>query len=302
MTTDEHKGMFDPCHRSRSASQSLDNADIREVHERDGGKCGIHIGGCGLDVSVDQATRDELIPQSYFESEEVRKFENDWFAEWNTQVTHPKCRGIMRGLPVELWFRCACHMAYIDVDKETLRVLYRGPDRMWQDNAVAADVIDSYSIFANVQKRFLVKLQGSRAVLAYLAQADDRPRSEALGSWHPRYTEYVAHKFNMIEMTRRHPFWPSMVQLTVREAMQAEEFKMTGDGYFRFSHTIDDDTNAPVLTFALPIAEATLLDERSLWLTIDSWDKQSGLSYRWDTVREILDEVDEDDIDDLSEE
>lgn len=262
-------------------------AKTSELHKRDNGKCGIHVGGCGLDVNVSDATRDELIPQSYFRSETGKKLKNNWFGEWNTQVMHRKCNDEKAGHTVEPRFRCICHMSYIDVEMNVLRVLYNAEGETWEDNTVAENVIGAYNEFGLLPGRF--KRKGGGISHGVVAPGFISPKSKGVGFYLPRHTEYMAHKYNMRSMIERHPDWPSVVLLIVQEAKQAGSLPMSGDGYFRFNTPINGTLGGPVLTFAVAIAEAHILADRKVWLAIDGGDGLTGLSYHWQPVPEIED-------------
>ena len=259
-------------------------ANKRHLHKRDHGKCGIHVGGCGLDVNINEATRDELIPQSYFRGEIGKRFKIDWFGEWNTQVMHRKCNDEKAGNTVVPQFRCLCHMLYIDVERDIMRVLYDAGGRSWQDCTVADNVIGAYNELGMQPSPFVAK--GGGRAYGVVAPGSISPKSKGVGYWLPRYSEYLAHKCNMIEMIRRHPHWPSVVLQTVREAAQTAALPMSGDGYFRFKTPINGNLGVPILTFAVPIAEAHILADSNLWLAIDGGDALTGLTYHWQPLLE----------------
>ncbi len=97
-------------------------AKMREkerLKQRDGDLCSPHTGGCGLELDLEFATIDHIIPQGYCKSEGIGKY----FERWNKQLAHSRCNnlkaGRVSGLPV---FSCLCH--YFQVESDNHLYLY----------------------------------------------------------------------------------------------------------------------------------------------------------------------------------
>lgn len=259
-------------------SAPLAKADKRMLHDRDGGKCGVHVGGCGRDVditSTTDATRDEIIPRSYFQSREGRKFDNQWFAEWNTQIMHRRCNEIRGGYEVLPQFRCRCHFAHIDAVEQTLRILYEHAPNEWGSYTVCDGVIGSSFPVA----RMMVAPQKKKGGGKVLAAAAD---SAKVGIRLPLFTEYAANKQNISEMARIDPHWIKKMRGVVKRAWDEWEFKIGLDGYFRFSVDIGRGSLAPRLMFALPHLEADWLGQSGLYMHVRN--EGNEIKHAWQQV------------------
>lgn len=85
---------------------------------RDNRLCGVHLGGCGRELtSRKEATRDHMVPQSFIAfmpPDRKREFNDDW----NVQPACRKCNNELKGGQVSGWpvYRCRCHYLQLGDD------------------------------------------------------------------------------------------------------------------------------------------------------------------------------------------
>ena len=97
----------------------------RRVFRRDKGRCGIHLGGCGKEITDGEPyNRDHIIPRSLFSKvagDRLSEFDQDW----NCQPMHVACNQ-SKSFSLEGWpeFRCRCH--YLQVVNGDLYICTRG--------------------------------------------------------------------------------------------------------------------------------------------------------------------------------
>ena len=83
---------------------------------RDGHLCGIHVGGCGMQISSRaDASLDHIFTKSFFKDREDGIRPKHYNREWNCQPMHQECNtmrgGQILGFPL---FTCSCHWLQID--------------------------------------------------------------------------------------------------------------------------------------------------------------------------------------------
>ena len=103
-----------------------------KIMHRDSGLCGIHLGGCGRPVAIDECTVDHIVPKALFES--IAPTPSEFRREQNYQPMHGECNekkmNMMEGRKLETFektiatgtnntpddwprFRCKCHYLQI---------------------------------------------------------------------------------------------------------------------------------------------------------------------------------------------
>lgn len=231
-------------------------ADKSVLHHRDGGLCGVHSGGCGehVDGASNDISRDEMVPRSYFNSKEGKKFRNEWFAEWNSQIMHQGCNAKRGAYEVPPRYKCQCHFSYIDVDQGNTSVLYAYPGNEWERYTVCDGVIGPHDAVWRAIPNPQPKRGGGTRHLAPAGWAGKN--SDQVGLVLPLFTEYEAHKRNIDEMARIDPKWFNTMHDIINHAFAHRDFKVGLDGHFRFSVRIGVGIEAPRLTFAMPASDA----------------------------------------------
>ena len=83
---------------------------------RDDHLCGIHVGGCGMQIrNRADSSLDHIFPKSFFKDREDSIRPKHYNKDWNCQPMHQACNskrgGQMYGFPL---FICSCHWLQID--------------------------------------------------------------------------------------------------------------------------------------------------------------------------------------------
>lgn len=268
-------------------------ADIEWIFERDGGRCGVHVGGCGKPIaSLKDATRDEIIPKSYFERGPGAEIDNEWYGEWNTQVMHKKCNSDKGGQGIAPPFKCGCHFRYFNVADKAFYVYHRGADKFWwpfvvSKNAVVpikrtGDGLFDAQMLPHAFKP--IKVPGRPGTVGYTVGGFPNTKSQGHGYPMPCLSEYFAHRHNMTEMNRILECWWGFVKAIVHGTWENNYMRENPDGSFSFAAEIPGaryGVTAPRLLFALPFVEAEILrtEEKHVVQVGDSYF--SDAAYRW---------------------
>lgn len=107
-------------------------AFVRSLLDRDGGLCGIHIGGCHLSVLETDVTVDHILPKML-----IRHIDDNslWKIHSLQQPMHKLCNS-KRGNSMERWFTCQCHYLYVSPTLEIV-LRYRN-NSQWEEVVVNA--------------------------------------------------------------------------------------------------------------------------------------------------------------------
>ena len=89
---------------------------LSRLLHRDNYRCGIHIGGCRMQIpNRARASLDHIFTRSFFRDREESVSAADYNKDWNTQPMHQHCNrkrgGQIYGFPL---FTCTCHWLRID--------------------------------------------------------------------------------------------------------------------------------------------------------------------------------------------
>ena len=113
---------------------------LRTLNQRDGRRCGIHLGGCGKKISHrDQMSVDHIIPKKIPLSL-YDEYPGSFEGHWNLQVMHAECNS-RKGSDVSrlLDLKCKCH--YYEIRDEDLYMVYIG-DRGTESHLIVPGVVD----------------------------------------------------------------------------------------------------------------------------------------------------------------
>lgn len=104
--------------------------ELEDILRRDTHRCGIHSGGCGKRLAIEEANIDHIIPKNFVKN---RENYHEFLKDWNCQPTHRGCNTEKGGMVLETpQFQCICHGVYLDEDGNW-RIMHKITENGWQE-------------------------------------------------------------------------------------------------------------------------------------------------------------------------
>jgi len=181
-------------------------AKLARVLKRDGGRCGIHAGGCREELTLKDATQDEMIPRRFFRYD-TEPDQPDWYGDWNTQPMHRECNQKRDPFPR---FECMCHVLYVDVEDKTAYILYKHSEGGWSQHKLYRNAVgDSPSV--NITPAPLNPELGL-GTRGYLAPGHLSPNHPGIGVMTRNWLPHEALMSNYWELLRAFPILKSLIR------------------------------------------------------------------------------------------
>ena len=179
---------------------------------RDGGRCGVHVGGCGERIrNRAGASVDHIFTKSFFKDREDDIRPKHYNEKWNCQPMHRDCNtkrgGQIYGFPL---FNCSCHWLQIDRTSigHVLTLHYRTNGNEF---AFRVTTEKQSFVFGNLSTgKFSAEFGGSPEVeitsISSMGQLKPGKKGIAgpghLGHAFPRIDPEEVHIFNRLELQR----------------------------------------------------------------------------------------------------
>ena len=115
----------------------------RRLLRRDGGLCGIHVGGCGKPLTFAETTVDHIIPRNVWNTDvEVFQMLSGKDRDQLLQPMHHACNNDRKHGQLDIDFACNCHSSHTS----------RNKDKVYLEVGCGNSVIDGYIVKLPVEE------------------------------------------------------------------------------------------------------------------------------------------------------